>query len=99
MESSLGKDLGLGSKEQVSLDVKSFNWPSRKEVHSNSQFSMLASFSSLVGMSVEGFEKKIFSLLRKMESRKGCDVFVSREKRKLISNSRLEGRFKNWSIR
>lgn len=82
----------------MSLEVKSFNWPSRKEVLSNNLFSKLASFSSLVRMSVEGFEKEIFSLLRKMESKKGCDVYVSRGKWKLISSSRLEGRFKNWSV-
>lgn len=77
VESALGKDLAVGFEEQVSSDVKSFNWPSKEEVPSNSLFSKLASFSSLVGMPVEGFEKEIFSLLRKMETRKGHGVYVS----------------------
>ena len=58
MESALGKDLAIELEEQVSLEVKSFNRPSKEEVSSNNLFSKLASFSSLVGMSIEGFERK-----------------------------------------
>ena len=77
MESALGKDLAIELEEQVSLEVKSFNRPSKEEVSSNNLFSKLASFNSLVGMSIEGFEKEIFSLLRKMETRKGHGIYVS----------------------
>ncbi|RVX19062.1 hypothetical protein CK203_007022 [Vitis vinifera] len=45
---------------------------------------------SLVGMSIERYEKEIFSLLRKIETRKGCGVCVLRKKKKLNSTSRFE---------
>ena len=77
MESALGKDLAIKLEEQVSSEVKSFNWPSKEEVSSNNLFSKLASFNNLVVMSIEGFEKEIFCLLRKMERRKGHGIYVS----------------------
>ena len=86
----LGKDLAVESKKKASLEVKSFNWPLGKEVPSNCLFSKLASFNSLVGMSIEGFEREMFSLVRKMETRKGHGIYVLRGKGKLILNSRLE---------
>lgn len=41
-------------------------------------------------MSIERYEKEIFSLLRKIETRKGCGVCVLRKKKKLNSTSRFE---------
>ncbi|RVW29354.1 hypothetical protein CK203_115520 [Vitis vinifera] len=63
VESALGKDLAIKLEEQVSSEVKSFNWPSKEEVSSNNLFSKLASFNNLVGMSIEGFERKFSACL------------------------------------
>ena len=41
-------------------------------------------------MSIERYEKEIFSLLRKIETRKGCGVCVLGKKKKLNSTSRFE---------
>ena len=85
VESPLGQDLALRSKERVSSKLKLFNWLVREEVLSNEHFSKLANLNSLVGMSVEGFENEIFSLLRKrkMKKRRGHGACVSRGRRKL----------------
>ena len=48
-----------------------------------------AKFNSFLGLPVVGFEKEIIALLRKMESRKGNGIKVSRGSRK-SSSSRLE---------
>ncbi|RVX11138.1 Retrovirus-related Pol polyprotein from transposon RE1 [Vitis vinifera] len=58
-------------------ELKSFNWLVGEKVPSNGLFSKLANFSSHVVTLVKGYEKEIFSLLRKMETRRGCGVTVS----------------------
>ena len=47
-------------------------------------------FSNCLGMLVLGFEKEISSLLRKLESKKGCGVKVLGGRRKSMSSSQLE---------
>ena len=43
-------------------------------------------FNSFLGLSMVGFEKEISTLLKKMESRKGCGVKASRGSRKSSSS-------------
>ena len=53
-------------------------------------FQKLVSFSELLGLLVEGFEKEVESLLRELEVRKGHKVVGSSVKRKPYFTSRAE---------
>ena len=89
VEDPLGKDLVAKLEKRVSLEVKLFDWPMGEEVLFDDLFSKFT-FSSLVGMPIYGFEKEIFSLLRKMEKMRGCGACVSGGTRKLNLTSHFE---------
>ena len=89
VEDPLGKDLVARLEKRVSLEVKLFDWPMGEEVLFDDLFSKFT-FSSLVGMPIYGFEKEIFSLLRKMEKMRGCGACVSGGTRKLNLTSHFE---------
>ena len=89
VEDPLGKDLVARLEKRVSLEVKLFDWPMGEEVLFDDLFSKFT-FSSLVGMPIYGFEKESFSLLRKIEKRRGFGACVSGGTRKLNLTSHFE---------
>ena len=78
-----GKEMAVRAKElELSKVVESGCVWLGEECNLDSLLSLIDNFNTIMGMSVEGFEKEINSLLRKMEARRGCGVMVSSGKRK-----------------
>ena len=64
----------------------------------NSHPNGFVKFTNCLGMPVAGFEKKICALVRKMESRKGRDVRVTRSKKRSSSRFKREIRKLEYSV-
>ena len=71
---SSGKDLDFRVEEVEA--VNALEWCNTSNVENPDSFSLLenfVTFGNFLGLPVEGFEKEISSLMRKLESRKGCE--------------------------